>query len=38
MSIAAKDFAPADIPDHFDNKDYSPYRFYTAEELSLIHI
>lgn len=34
MSIAAKDFAPADIPDHFDNKDYSPYRFYTAEEWS----
>lgn len=34
MTIAAKDFAPADIPDHFDNKDYSPYRFYTAEEWS----
>lgn len=34
MTIAAKDITPADIPDHFDNKDYSPYRFFSAEEWS----
>lgn len=34
MTIAAKDVDQTDIPDHFDNQDYSPYRFFTAEAWS----
>ena len=33
MIQAARDKDQADIPDDFGNRDYSPYRFFTAEDL-----
>ncbi|MDO9416846.1 type I pantothenate kinase [Pararhizobium sp.] len=34
MIRASQEKAPADIPDNFENTDYSPYRFFSAEEWS----
>lgn len=34
MTIAAKDIEAADLPDNLQQRDYSPYHFFTAEEWS----